>query len=159
MSTLFDHENKEYDFELVIQGPPQAWQRAGARIVTIKHNKKQFISFYTKKETRDAEMKIAVIAKRVSPPKLLTVALRVDLFFYLPRPKGHYGTGRNAGKVKPQFLYAHPIPKPDYDNFSKLVLDALTKVFWADDSIICQSWTEKTYSSNPRTEIKIKLLN
>lgn len=158
MSTLFDHKNKEYDYEIVVPGDPQAWQRAGARIVTIKHSKKQFISFYTKTETRNAEMKIAVIAKPQSPQKLLISALRVDLFFYMPHPQGHYGTGRNASIIKPQFQYAYPITKPDYDNLEKLVLDALTGVFWTDDSIVCQGWHEKIYSTNPRTEIKIRIL-
>lgn len=157
MTTLFDHKNEGYDYELVVPGDPQAWQRAGARIAkTFKG--KHYISFYTKKETRDAEFKISVIAKPQSPKKLLECALRVDLFFYMPHPQGHYGTGRNASIIKPQFQYAYPITKPDYDNLEKLVLDALTGVFWADDSIVCQGWHEKIYSTNPRTEIKIRIL-
>ena len=158
MATLFDHETKEYDYEIVVPGDPQAWQRAGARIAKTSKGK-QYISFYTKTETRNAEMKIAVIGKRQSPRQLLNTALRVDLFFYMPRPQGHYGTGRNASKVKPQFQYAYPTPKPDYDNLIKLTLDALTKVLWTDDSIVCQGWNEKKYSENPRTEIKIRILN
>ncbi len=157
MQTLFGSKIQEYDYELVIPGDPQAWQRAGARIAKTKGGK-QYISFYTKAETRNAEMKIAVIAKKQSPRKLLDTALRVDMFFYVPRPQGHYGTGRNASIIKPQFQYAYPTPKPDYDNYEKLALDALTGVIWADDSIVCQGWKEKIYSTNPRTEIFIKIL-
>lgn len=157
MATLFDHENQEYDYELAIPGDPQAWQRAGARIARTRTGK-QYIMFYTQKETRDAEMKIAVIAKPQSPRKLLDSALRVDLFFYMPRPQEHYGTGRNTETIKTQFLYAYHTIKPDEDNLKKLVLDALTGVFWTDDSIVCRSYVEKNYSSHPRTEIKIRIL-
>ena len=31
----------------------------------------------------------------------VTGAVELDITFYFPRPKGHYGTGRNADKLKP----------------------------------------------------------
>jgi len=48
----------------------------------------------------------------------------VELRFYLPRPKSHFGTGGNAGKVKPQFATAWPMVK-DFDKLTRTILDAL----------------------------------
>jgi len=72
--------------------------------------------------------------------------LRLD--FYMPRPKSHYGTGRNAGKLKGSAPYQH-IRTPDIDNLTKAVMDAITVLnIWHDDSQVmsvhaCKSWSEK----------------
>ena len=52
----------------------------------------------------------------------------------------------------------HHTKRPDIDNLRKLVMDALTNVFWRDDSLVCEGTTIKKYSDQPRTEIRIKLL-
>jgi len=67
-------------------------------------------------------------------PIMLTVT------FWLNRPKGHYGTGRNAGKLKasaPRF----PASMPDLDKLLRATMDALTAAgCWTDDSqVICCS--------------------
>lgn len=49
----------------------------------------------------------------------------VTLTFYLPRPKGHYGTGRNAATLRPS-APAYPAVKPDVDKLQRSTLDALT---------------------------------
>lgn len=62
------------------------------------------------------------------------VPLRMELVFMLKRPKGHYGTGRNAGRLKGG-LPGAPMGRPDLDNLAKAVMDALTDMgLWADDS-------------------------
>jgi len=48
----------------------------------------------------------------------------VNILAVLPRPKGHYGTGRNAGAVKPSAPRA-PVKPPDADKVARAVLDAL----------------------------------
>ena len=55
----------------------------------------------------------------------LTGAVLVNLEFRLPRPKHHYGTGRNATQLRaaaPQF----PTRTPDIDKLARVLLDALT---------------------------------
>ena len=61
----------------------------------------------------------------------------VSLTFYMPRPKGHYGSGRNSALVK-ESAPNHHITKPDLDKLIRCVLDALTGVVWNDDSHVCQ---------------------
>ena len=92
-----------------------------------------------------------------APAKPLDEPLRVDINFYFPRPKAHYGTGRNAGKLKPSAPARH-IVKPDIDNLQKWVYDSMNKVFWRDDSIICECRVRKLYDDMPRTEIIISPL-
>jgi Holliday junction resolvase RusA-like endonuclease len=64
---------------------------------------------------------------------LMTEALSVTMTFYLPRPKGHYGSGKNAAKLKasaPQY----PTTKPDALKLARSTEDALTGIVWRDDS-------------------------
>lgn len=52
------------------------------------------------------------------------VSMRV--MFVLPRPDGHYGTGRNAGTIKPSYQDAPCTVKPDLDKLTRSIGDALT---------------------------------
>jgi Holliday junction resolvase RusA-like endonuclease len=55
--------------------------------------------------------------------------------FFLPRPAGHFGTGRNAGVLKAS-APAWPAVKPDGDKLTRAVFDSLTTAgVWADDSL------------------------
>lgn len=60
-------------------------------------------------------------------------AIRLDLHFVMPRPKSHYGTGRNADKLKTYAPASH-VQKPDLDKLVRAVGDALTGVAYVDDS-------------------------
>jgi len=48
-----------------------------------------------------------------------------------------------------------PDIRPDIDNYSKTVFDALNKLIWSDDSRIVTMKSEKFYSIEPRIEIKV----
>lgn len=140
-----------YDYHLTILGDPKAQGRARAR------NAGSFIQIYDDPKSRKAKDSLIAVIQDEAPESLLDCPLRVDLHFYMPRPKGHYGTGRNEGKLKDSSPTRHT-KRPDIDNLRKLVMDALTKVFWRDDSLVCEGTTIKNYSEKPRTEIFIKLL-
>ena len=56
----------------------------------------------------------------------------VTLSFYLPRPKAHFGAGRNAEKLKPA-APTYPATHPDIDKLARSVLDALTGICFHDD--------------------------
>jgi len=89
--------------------------------------------------------------------KKLTGPVYVEIGFYFRRPKGHFGTGRNAGKLKTSAPPYH-IVKPDSDNLVKFAFDCLNNVAWVDDAQIVQHIAEKVYDGEPRTEIFIKEL-
>lgn len=52
--------------------------------------------------------------------------VKVTFEFLFTRPAGHYGTGRNAGKLRPS-ARPHPSVAPDIDKLVRSTLDALTK--------------------------------
>ena len=73
------------------------------------------------------------------------VSIIVD--FYLPRPKAHYGTGRNAGTLKGSAPVEH-LTMPDLDKLVRAVGDALTRLAWRDDSQIVAWHAYKHYATS-----------
>lgn len=91
-------------------------------------------------------VKAAVLAATSRKPTALDGPVQVDITFILPRPKGHYGTGRNAGKVRTS-APAEPTTKPDLDKLLRSTLDALTDVgAIRDDSQVVRIEAAKVYS-------------
>jgi len=77
------------------------------------------------------------------------------LSFYLPRPKCHYGIGKNADKLKASAPH-YPDKKPDLDNLIKFVLDCLNGEAWDDDKQIVSIEADKYYTGkDPQTVIYI----
>lgn len=73
-------------------------------------------------------------------------AVRVEVIFRFPRPKGHYGTGRNAGTLKPS-APEHHTTKPDVDKTLRAILDGLTAAgIYRDDSQVAEVETFKRYA-------------
>ena len=79
----------------------------------------------------------------------------VKIAFYFPRPKSHYGTGRNAGLLKDSAPRNH-VSKPDLDKLVRCVLDALTSVAYYDDSQVVEVRARKEFGVHPGAEIEVK---
>lgn len=75
---------------------------------------------------------------------LITSALEVTFTFQMPRPSGHFGSGKNKGVLKASAPRFH-ITKPDVDKLSRAVLDALTGVIWKDDSQVTTKLVRKRF--------------
>ena len=89
-----------------------------------------------------------------APAVPLEGPIELLLVFYMKRPKGHYGTGKNSGSIKPNAPY-YCSKKPDIDNMIKFVTDAMNSIFWKDDAQICKITAQKIYSVNPHVAIWI----
>lgn len=90
---------------------------------------------------------------------LIDGLLDVRCVFYKPRPKGHYGTGRNADLLKDSAPAAPPTT-PDSGKLARAVHDALTGVLWTDDSRIVDEVNAKRYCAKgepERVEIEVRL--
>jgi crossover junction endodeoxyribonuclease RusA len=85
----------------------------------------------------------------------LTGAVSARIEFRLLRPKGHYGTGRNAGTVRasaPDF----PHGKPDIDKLARAVLDGLTEGgAWTDDAQVVSLEVYKVYAAKAGADIEL----
>lgn len=81
--------------------------------------------------------------------------LHIDITFYMPRPKSHYGTGGNAEKLKSSSPSFHT-STPDLDKLVRCVKDSLTGIAWKDDSQVAVLSAAKFYSDNPGASIIIK---
>ena len=79
-----------------------------------------------------------------APESIIAGVVRIQLDFFLPRPKAHLD---RHGVPKPKSPVWH-WQKPDLDNLIKAVTDAITDTqrVWLDDSQICQITATKTYA-------------
>ena len=68
----------------------------------------------------------------------------VELTFSLPRPNGHYRTGKNSDVLK-DGSPGHPVTKADIDNYCKGTLDALKGVAWDDDKQVVELMARKVF--------------
>jgi Holliday junction resolvase RusA-like endonuclease len=80
-------------------------------------------------------------------PAPLDGPLAVLVVFHMPRPKGHYGSGRNTGKLKANAPAFHT-SKPDATKLLRTTEDALTHIAWKDDAQIAVQGVRKVYSSD-----------
>lgn len=75
----------------------------------------------------------------------------VEVDFAFPRPKAHYGSGRNANVVKAAAPFWH-IKAPDLDKLLRSILDALKDSgVITDDGQVCRVLTTKRYTTAGET--------
>lgn len=124
------------------QGSKRGFVR-GARAVLVESSAKV-------RPWREAVVAAAVAALEAgvtSYPR--GVPLMVSLRFHVPRPKSHYGTGRNATRLKPT-APAFPTTMPDLDKLVRSTLDALTTAgMYRDDSQVTKAQVAKRYVAEP----------
>ncbi len=161
-----------YDIKLIIPGEPRYEIRHGQQLrprkdvgVQVKMEDGETVTLYRLKDlyihnydpNTAAKKDIRRLSACMAPRPLLDGPLRVDTVFYYEHLKGHYGTGRNEGKLKAS-APTYKSTKPDRDNADKIYLDALEGMFWVNDSRICAGEILKLYAKVPRTEIYITKL-
>lgn len=84
-------------------------------------------------------------------------AVSVRIWFLMPRPKGHYRTGRNANLLSAR-APAHPAGTPDLDKLVRAVLDGLTMGgAWKDDGQVVKLNAEKLYTISGMAACKIEI--
>lgn len=136
--------NKSIVFE--IKGNPKALKRHRV----VRHGS-HLASYDPSKKDKEV---FAMRCKRHAPEEPFDFPVGIDIQFWLKRPKTHYRTGKYSDRIKRTAPYFHII-RPDIDNLVKFVADALTGLFWVDDSIICDLNIVKRYAEEPRTHIFI----
>jgi len=80
---------------------------------------------------------------------------KVEVEFRFPRPKNHFGSGKNSNVLKsdaPTFK----VSKPDIDKLLRGILDGLTGIVFNDDSQVCTISSSKIYSDAPGAQIAVE---
>jgi Holliday junction resolvase RusA-like endonuclease len=140
--------------KIIIPGRPIAKKRHRTFVKQLK-NGKFFQGAYNEQKPEENEF-ISFIKTQIPQGFIpMTEPVYIQFWFGVRRPKAHYGTGRNSGKLK-ESAPKYPGKKPDFDNFEKFVADCFSGVVYRDDSQIVSWRGDKRYSESPRTEIEIR---
>lgn len=134
--------------EIVIKGEPIG--KARPRFV----RRGKFVSTYSAQATEEGRW-ILMAQEQIKAP--CSGPLHVSCEFYMKRPKGHYGTGKNAGVLKDWAVEAQHTKKPDIDNLVKFCFDCLNGIAWDDDAAVvsCSCLKQFDDGDGPRTIIKV----
>lgn len=104
---------------------------------------------YTPTETLEAQRLIreAWLASGFGQVAGPGAGLLVDVLARYARPAGHYGTGRNAARLRPSAPRWPATRRSfDWDNLGKLVGDALGGYAFPDDAAIVDGRVRKVYA-------------
>lgn len=152
MNSLFE-EKTNIEIQIKVPAVPVAQPRQRHR--TVKTNAgKSFVQNYTPAkhpvQSFKATVRMAFESAYSGPP--LTGPLRCDLVFVMPRPQSMIWKTRAMPRVPNQ-------KKPDIDNLSKAVFDALNGAAFVDDSMIYYVSVQKYIASGdeaPHVIISLK---
>jgi Holliday junction resolvase RusA-like endonuclease len=87
--------------------------------------------------------------------ELLTGPLALEVYFYVARPAGHYGKGRNASRLRAS-APRYPAVKPDTTKLVRAVEDAMTAAgVWRDDAQVVSQSNHKRYGLPERAEVTV----
>lgn len=134
--------------KLVIEGKPEPQGRPRSSIRGGRINVRD------PDASRNYKRMVAWQARNQYKGKPLEGALQVEMDIYRQIPKSTSKVRRERKNDKE----LRPIVRPDIDNYTKSVMDALDGITWIDDSQVVMLSANKYYSDNPRVEITIKEL-
>lgn len=146
---------REHVFELVVYGTaqPAGSKRAlprggkgGGRPIIVDANKKS-------RPWKDLVSQEAGPAMADRDP--FEGPLHMAVTFFRARPKGHMGTGRNEGTVRPS-APPYPHTRPDTVKLTRAIEDALEGVVFRNDAQVVTHRLEKRYGTPERVVILIR---
>ena len=128
----------------IIPGPAMGKQRP--RVAVVAGHARA----YTPKETRTREGIVASLAMDAMGGKTATTE-PVEVLIAIEAPIPASWSKRRRAEV-----IGKPCPaKPDLDNSTKLILDAINGIVFADDKQVASLAASKIYSETPRTTVQV----
>jgi Holliday junction resolvase RusA-like endonuclease len=88
---------------------------------------------------------------------MFTDAVKMTCNFVFPRPKSHWGTGKNAEVLKPD-APTYVTKVPDLSKLVRGIEDALEGVLYDNDSQICEISTTKAFGPKSGVWIAVEEL-
>lgn len=138
---------EQLQLDLIIVEIPGIPQQQGSKKL-VRANGGKTVVIETNKNLRSwrADAIACAHRARLGRPTIFEPVLLNRVEFRFPRPAGHYGTGRNAGKLKPNAPFSKP-GKPDLDKLLRALLDVLTQagVIHDDSQVVRLIQVDKTY--------------
>lgn len=124
------------EIELIIPGKPRGKGRPRFGNGTA----------YTDKET--AEYGLTALQTGLKP---LSGAVHMDITAYYPIPR----SGSKASRLKRERGEEYPLVKPDIDNITKIIMDALNGYAYADDKQVISVTAIKKYGREPKVVVRV----
>ena len=95
-------------------------------------------------------------AETMGGAELMHEPIEVHLDFFFARPASHFGSGKNAGRLKDSAPGMH-CQTPDIDKLVRAALDSMTGTVYRDDKQVVnlaatRSWTQE----QERCEVSVK---
>ena len=129
---------------LTIPGPPCAKQRPRVTKRGITYIPVKTLNYET------LVRELFIVQHPAFEPMTGPIALRMWAFFAIPK-----GTSKRTRELMESGFIKRD-KRPDYDNISKTVSDALNGLAFMDDGQIVSASIEKLYSERPRLEIELE---
>jgi Holliday junction resolvase RusA-like endonuclease len=151
---LFEPDRSTASISFTVIGRPQP---AGSKKAFRHPHTGRIIVTDDAKKSRPWKQEIAAVAAEHAPEQLLAGPLMLVVYFYVARPKGHYGSGRNAMHVKPS-APEFPTVRPDVTKLLRALEDACTGILWRDDAQIVDQYAFKRYDEPERVTVHVTSL-
>jgi Holliday junction resolvase RusA-like endonuclease len=120
-------------------------QPGGSKKGFVNPSTKRVVIVDDAKRNKEWRSVVAMAAREAYQGVPLDCPLSVRVCFYLPRPRGHYRTGKNAGQLLAS-APAFPTKKPDSTKLWRSTEDALSGILWRDDSQVVRQVVEKKFA-------------
>jgi crossover junction endodeoxyribonuclease RusA len=144
---------------LIILFVPGIPQPGGSKKAFYNRKTGRTIVVEDAKHNKDWRTSVMQVARDHYQGPPLEGPIRLDVQFLMPRPKSHFGSGKNLGKLKQSAPKFHT-SKPDRTKLLRSTEDALTQCgIWRDDTQVAMGEIMKLYSDRPGALIRIKALN
>jgi crossover junction endodeoxyribonuclease RusA len=147
--------------EFVVLGRPQG--KGSKRVLPIRtpssvaERRVVLVDSNRKAAPWATEVKAAAIEAWGRYQELMRGPVRVELSFYFRRPRWHFGTGKNHGRLKPS-APTHITTMPDLDKLVRCSLDALVGIVIADDAQAADLIAFKRYGEPERLAVRVREL-
>lgn len=109
------------------------------------------------RNAKDWKATVAAVAVEAYRGALLAGPIRLTVEFRMPRPKGHFRTGKRSNEIK-DGSPRHPIGRPDTLKLARCLEDCLTHLVWRDDAQIVDEILLKRYADKPGAWVEIEPL-
>jgi len=144
---------KTYQFEVVgrpvPKGSMKAYMAKGARFPIVTHDNES---------TKPWQATVAATAHAVCQGNVTRAPVAIEIECFFGYRKSDFGTGRNAGALKPS-APTHHTTKPDADKLGRCIGDALKGVVYADDSQVVEITVRKAYTlEHEHARIRVTVL-